>query len=94
MRHNGAEDLGGDLMRRVLFLALLFGATSAAAQTQPPATPAKKSTADRIICETVEEIGSRLGGKRVCMTQQQWEERRRHDREDFEEDLRHGRPPG
>jgi hypothetical protein len=84
-------------MERVWFTALLFAAAPAMAQTQIPAnsaTPAQKNTADRIICEKVEEIGSRLGGKRVCMTQQQWEERRRHDREDMEEDLRHQRGPG
>ncbi|MEP7131109.1 MAG: hypothetical protein ABI770_08275 [Sphingomicrobium sp.] len=84
-------------MKRILFTALLFGTTSAGAQSQQTANsvpPAKRSNADRIICETVEDIGSRLGGKRVCMTQQQWEERRRHDREDLEDDLRHQRTPG
>ena len=81
-------------MKRIVCAALLFGSVPAMAQPQPTAGPtpaAQASTADRIICRRVEEIGTRLGGKRVCMTQQQWEEQRRRDREDVEDANRHKR---
>ena len=39
---------------------------------------------DKIICEKQEEIGSRLGGKKVCKTKAQWEIDRRQQREDLE----------
>lgn len=36
------------------------------------------------ICEKVEEIGTRLSAKRVCMTRAQWAEQRRLNREEVE----------
>jgi hypothetical protein len=38
----------------------------------------------QVICEKVEEIGSRLGGKRVCMTRAEWAEQKRRNRETVE----------
>ena len=81
-------------MKYVAYLALMFGAAPVVAQTVPsaasaPVAPAATKTADRVICRTIEETGTRLGGKRVCMTQLQWEEQRREAREDTEEGLRH-----
>jgi hypothetical protein len=46
--------------------------------SSPPApAPAKpkgggKDPDQQVICRTQEEIGSRLGGKRICMTKAQW----------------------
>jgi len=67
--------------------ALLFAAPPALAQTQATNQPASASKKDphRIICEKVEEIGSRLASKKICMTAQQWEEKRRSDREYLED---------
>jgi invasion protein IalB len=67
--------------------ALLFAAAPALAQTQAANQPAPASKKDpnRIICERVEEIGSRLASKKICMTAQQWEEKRRSDRESLED---------
>lgn len=36
------------------------------------------------ICEKVEEIGTRLASKRVCMTRAEWAEQRRRNREEVE----------
>jgi hypothetical protein len=38
----------------------------------------------QIQCERVEEIGTRLGATRVCMTRAQWAERRKRDRDEVE----------
>jgi len=51
-----------------------------ATATQDTATLEKKAN-ERIICRTIDEIGSRLVKKRICMTAQQWEEHRRVERE-------------
>jgi hypothetical protein len=53
--------------------------TTPSTQTSsPPVTPAGPATTNaktpdqQIICKHEDEIGSRLGGKRVCMTKAQW----------------------
>src|SRR5438067_4836503 len=73
----------------VLMIAL---AAPAAAQitfqepTTPPApTQAKPANPnDKIICERQDEIGSRLGAKKVCKTAAQWEEERRTEQNDLQ----------
>lgn len=44
-----------------------------------PAAPAAKDP-KRKICEAVEETGSRLSSKRICMTAEQWEAQNRNSR--------------
>lgn len=67
-------------MLKLSFLAgLLLVVSPALAQTgRPGATPPGAAQADpntkRVICETEQEIGSRLASKRVCMTADQWKE--------------------
>lgn len=39
---------------------------------------------NEIVCERQEEIGSRLGGERVCKTRAQWAEERRVSRQDID----------
>ena len=68
--------------------ALLVGAAPALAQTQEanqPAPTSKSKDPNRVICEKVQDTGSRIGGKRICMTAAQWEEQRRRDREYVED---------
>ena len=66
-------------------------AAPAAAQTAAadPAAPApasqKLKDPNRIICEREEEIGTRLGGKRICKTAQEWEQSRQQSRNDVDE---------
>ena len=76
-------------MLRLVTLAALaaFGTTSAMAQVSSiessrPDTNVKDP--NKPICERVETTGTRLGGKRVCMTAAQWAEQRREQREDLE----------
>jgi hypothetical protein len=52
------------------FLLLASGTADAAAPTTPPAPQTDKS--DPMVCETSEEIGSRLKKKRVCMRRSEW----------------------
>lgn len=67
---------------RVGIVAVAAGAILGAA----PASAAdvkKKGSADdssRKICETVEEIGSRLARKRICMTKAEWQAVRQETR--------------
>jgi hypothetical protein len=52
--------------------------------SQSAATPKEKDP-NRIICERVDEIGSRLSSTKVCMTAQQWEEKRIQERQNMED---------
>lgn len=73
-------------------VALFAVSAAAPAQTQAtgqPASVAKEKDPNRVICQKVEQIGSRLTAKRVCMTSQQWDEQRRQDREMLEDSQRH-----
>lgn len=65
------------MLKAVLAAGLLLTVAPAVAEPQaPPASgqqPAK-SDSDRVICQTQEQIGSRLASKRICMTASQWKE--------------------
>jgi hypothetical protein len=69
--------------------AALIGAAGLAAPalgqsaTQQPSSK-KARDPNEIVCERQEEIGSRLGGQRVCKTRAQWAEDRRASREDVD----------
>ena len=58
------------------FAALTITAVGAVAQTQPAAPAqqqaAKPAYADQMVCETQEEIGSRLATHKICHTRSQW----------------------
>lgn len=72
----------------VACLTLVFGAAPALAQapgTDSANPAAKNKDPNRIICEKVQETGSRLNARRVCLTAQQWEEQRRRDRQNLED---------
>lgn len=75
------------------FVILISSAALAApanAQTAP-ADPASRSAPtgtlknpNRMICEKQEELGSRLGGKKICKTAQEWQEWRQQNRDQLE----------
>jgi hypothetical protein len=71
-----------------LLAAIIVAAPVAAqtppAATQPPPTNAKKSDADKLVCQRQDEIGSRLNAKKVCMTVKEWQEFRSQSRENLE----------
>lgn len=84
-------------MRNILVISLLVAAVPASAQVQPAPGRAVTPTAnggDRVICRSVEEIGSRLSAKRVCMTSAQWAEQRRLQAAEVEEMQRRGQSAG
>lgn len=62
-------------------LMLVLGAAPASSQSQPTGQPAAQKDPNRVICQRVEQIGSRLMSKRICMTAAQWDEQRRQDRQ-------------
>jgi invasion protein IalB len=72
-------------MRPLVFAVVAITAAPVLAQSQQPSSTPSQTAAptvnDRVICERVEETGSRLASKRVCMTSQQWAEKRQRDRE-------------
>ena len=70
-------------------------ASPAAGQSAAPAAaPAKTGKvadskdavekADPMVCERIQQIGSLLRSKKVCMRKSQWEEQRRSDRANIE----------
>jgi hypothetical protein len=69
-------------MRSVYLLALTM--ISTAAISAEPIKPLAAKVSDKLICETQEITGSRLGGRRVCMTRAQWDESRQRDRQEIE----------
>jgi len=67
-------------LRYTLALLALSFPGLAASQAPAPAEGPAKRVADKLICEKIEVTGSRVAVKRVCLTQAQWDERRRDDR--------------
>jgi hypothetical protein len=51
----------------------------AGAPVAAPAQAAKVADADKPICKTKPDLGSHLGGTRICLTRAQWAERARED---------------
>ncbi len=84
------------MLSQFVSMALLLGAAPALAQSQPadqPTSPAKGKSANRMICEKIEQIGSRLASKRICMTAEQWAEKRRVDRDELQAAQMRGSQP-
>ncbi len=75
-------------MRFVAMASLMLMATPAFADQVQPAAAATTSAAPaasakpKMVCETQESIGTRLGSHKVCMTAEQWAQQRR-DAGDF-----------
>jgi hypothetical protein len=80
------------MLKSVLIAVIGIGVAAPAAAQTAPTDPAAPPTANqklkdpnRIICEREEEIGSRLGGKKICKTAQQWEQSRQQSRSDVDD---------
>jgi hypothetical protein len=74
-------------------LMAFFALTSTAALAEEPKQDAAK--ADKLICRVEPDTGSRLSGTRVCLTRDQWVERRRLMREGTEHaQIGHSDRPG
>ena len=66
--------------------ACLIMASPALSQNTTPARPPQNTNPakPKLICETEEEIGSRLGRKRVCHTAEQWQQIKAESRDAIE----------
>ena len=68
-----------------LLPALAFFALAAPALAADPAAPLAKLAAktlnpNEIVCEYLEELGTRLSGHKVCATRAEWAQRRQDER--------------
>lgn len=64
-------------MNRALVIAATVSASAAVAATaQTTAAPAeqKEGGEPKMVCKSIQEIGSRLSRRRVCRTQLEWDE--------------------
>ena len=50
----------------------------------PLAVTSAKPAKPKLICEVVERMGSRIQADQVCITKEQWMQRRQDDREQLE----------
>ena len=80
--------------------ALVIAAVPAAAQDtadpvapQPIVVSTEKSEVNRIVCKKQEQIGSRLGAKKVCLTVKEWQDRAAADRTETERIQQSARAP-
>ena len=74
-------------MRTLVLIAAAVVAAPSFAQTPAPATPAaapSPDSGDKMVCRSEETIGSRLKTQKVCLTQREWQERERENREAVE----------
>ncbi len=63
-------------------VAIVSAVPALAQQDDKPAS--KQKDPNQVVCEKVEELGTRLSAKKVCMTRSEWAERRRQDRMDID----------
>ena len=68
----------------IAVVAVPVGAQAPAPNQQAPVA-SKAKDPNRVICEREDQLGSRLGGKKVCMTWQQWQEKRAEERNTLED---------
>ena len=68
-----------------LVIGLLMAAQVATGAAPAPAGPvARKPQPDKLICIEAQQLGSRLGGHRICRTKAEWDEDRQNVRADAE----------
>lgn len=67
------------ISKTILGLSAVALTATAAIAGSPPASG--KDDANKLICRTVQEIGSRLSKTRACHTKAEWAELRRQTRE-------------
>lgn len=76
-------------MIRQVAVAVLLGAGAVPGVAQVSSIESnrsihKGSNPDKVVCESEETTGTRLGARRVCMTVAQWADKRREHREALE----------
>jgi hypothetical protein len=66
-------------------------AAATAVMAQPSASTTAKSDANKQICRTMVEVGTRLGRARACHTAQEWIELRRQTKQNIDH-IQNARP--
>ncbi len=67
------------------FLLLMMAAQVATGAVQAPAVPAvRKPQSEKLICVDAQQLGTRLGNRRICRTKAEWEQERQSVRADTE----------
>ncbi len=75
-----------------LFAVVVASASSAQVVSYKTNNPAPiTGDSDKVVCERQEKLGTRLGGKKVCLTVAEWRERREASR-DITEKIQMGTP--
>ncbi|WP_375393423.1 hypothetical protein [uncultured Sphingomonas sp.] len=68
-----------------VLIGLLMVAQVAAGTAQTPTTPVgRRPQPDKLICVEAQQLGTRLGGHRVCRTKAEWDQDRQNVRSDTE----------
>lgn len=68
-----------------IVIGMLMTAQVAAGATTPLTAPAaRKSQQDRMVCVEAQQLGTRLGGHRICRTKAEWDQDRQNVRADTE----------
>lgn len=88
-------------MLKFAYVASVLLVTATPAAAQDPASPAPvpnasasaKTDVNKIVCKKEEQIGSRLGAKKVCLTVKEWQERADADRTETERIQQGARAP-
>ena len=71
-------------MRFVMLAGAALVAAGLCSTGAVAADAGKKSDADKVICRTMDELGSRLASKRVCLTRSQWRQQQEAQRENVD----------
>lgn len=63
---------------------MLFALIAAAAQAATPAPAAPPPAADKKVCQTQEDVSSRIRYKKVCVKQSEWDAIAKQTQQDLE----------
>ncbi|MBA3834794.1 MAG: hypothetical protein M3448_09080 [Pseudomonadota bacterium] len=71
-------------MLKVAYFAGVMMLVASPVMAQSNAEDTTKNVKERVICQKEENIGSRLGAKKICLTAKEWKERAAGGREETE----------
>jgi hypothetical protein len=83
LQEDAAPFVKGIFMNKIILMAAVAfagGGFAAQAQDTAPSADATTRKAEKMVCKTVGETGSRLKRSKVCRTAAQWAEQRQIDR--------------
>jgi hypothetical protein len=72
------------MISKILLGLSAVGLASVTAVASPPSATGAGKDANKMICRTVQELGSRLNKTRACHTKAEWEELRRQTRQNVQ----------